>query len=129
MTADSTWRWLDDEDDAPACPLAALAHPRHSAIVILGGDYDRHNEDVLLTLLADAVSMDDSNLVLDLGGVEYLGASTVQIIRRTSEQLASESRSLTLRSPSPVVKRALAVGSVDYGAQLCHLPGLLSDPI
>jgi anti-anti-sigma factor len=128
MTADAAW-WLDDADDVPECPLAAIAYPRRSTIVTLTGEHDIANEDELLALLADTVSMDDSNVVLDLGGVTYMGAATVHIIERTHEHLVSESRSLALRSPSPIARRLLDISHRDHAAQLSRRPGLLSEPI
>jgi anti-anti-sigma factor len=63
--------------------------------------------DALSESLARAFALDDVDVVLDLSGVQFLGAATIEVIVRAMDVLDLRSRALTLRSPSESVQRVV----------------------
>jgi hypothetical protein len=59
--------------------------------------------------MAQAVALDDADVVVDLSDVQFMGAATVGVIIRARELLRLQSRSLALRSPSKCARRILDV--------------------
>lgn len=87
-------------------------------VVWLQGEHDISTEAALSETMARAIALDDADLVVDLSGVQFIGASTIGVIIRTRNVLRDQSRSLMLRSPP---RCALLV------LELCGLTDLL-DP-
>lgn len=83
-------------------------------VVWLRGEHDAFNTSELADILARAIALDDADVVLDLSGVEFMGAATVGVIVRAREFLGARSRSLTLQSPPNIVRRILELCSVAY---------------
>lgn len=88
-------------------------------VVWLRGEHDSSTVDAVTETIARAIALDDADLVVDLSGVQFMGAATVGAIMRAAECLRSRSRSLALRSPSRCARRVI---------DLCGLEGLL-DPV
>ena len=63
----------------------------------------------LCKTLARAIALDDTDLVIDLSGVEFMDASTAGVIIRAQNFLMLRSRSLVLRSPPPTARRVLVI--------------------
>ena len=59
--------------------------------------------------MAQAIAFDDGDVVVDLSGVDFMGASTVGVLVRASELLQKRARSLTLRWPSTRALRVLGL--------------------
>lgn len=78
-------------------------------VVTLRGEHDVSTVAALSATLAEAIALDDADLVLDLSEVEYLGAGAVDVVIRAREFLRLRSRSLALRAPSPSALRVLEV--------------------
>lgn len=78
-------------------------------VVWLRGEHDASTVAALSETMARAVALDDSDLVVDLSEVQFIGAATIGIIIRTREFLRLRSRSLSLRSPSTCAGRILDV--------------------
>lgn len=118
MISESTARRLDDETDLLAFIAerlrAVVSHQPDRTVVALTGEHDISNEDSLAAILAQAMSLRDANVVVDLRRVEFMSASTIHVIERAREELAMQSRLLTLRSPSPVARRLLDLCHTDY---------------
>jgi anti-anti-sigma factor len=72
----------------------------------------------LVVTMARAITLGDAELVVDLSGVEFMGAATVGVLIRSRALLRTRSRSLVLRSPSRSARHLL---------DLCDLTGLV-DP-
>jgi anti-anti-sigma factor len=79
------------------------------AVVWLQGEHDVSTVAALSATLARAIAFDEADLVVDLSGVEFMGAATVGVIVRARDFLRLRSRRVTLRSPSPCVGRLLDV--------------------
>jgi hypothetical protein len=63
--------------------------------------------------LARTIALDSAGLVLDLSGVEFMGASTLGTIVRAREFLRERSASLTARSPSAFARRVISACGLD----------------
>lgn len=98
--------------------VAFAARDGDRTVVWLQGEHDVSTVAALSETMARAIAHDDADLVVDLSGVQFMGAATVGVILRASDFLAFRSRSLTLRSPSTCAGRIL---------DLCGITDLL-DP-
>lgn len=87
-------------------------------VVRLRGEHDSSTTVEVTVALARVIALDDADVVIDLSGVEFMGAETIGIIVRTRDFLRSRSRSLVLRSPSRSARRVI---------DLCDLAELI-DP-
>jgi anti-sigma B factor antagonist len=76
-------------------------------VVWLSGEYDLLTVDELWERLARAFALDDADVVLDLSGVQFMGAATIDVIVRAKDALDLRSRVLTLRSPSESAQRVV----------------------
>lgn len=86
-------------------------------VVWLWGEHDISTDGALWLTLASAIALDGADLILDLSGVDFIGASTLGLIARARDFLREGSASLTLRSPSAFSRRVIS---------LCGLNDLLS---
>ena len=98
----------------PRRGLAALAGREvNRTVVMLRGVHDASTVTALSEDMARAIALDDADVVVDLGGVEFMDAATVRLIIRAGEFLRLRSRSLTLRSPSRRARRVLDLCGLD----------------
>ncbi len=103
-------------DLRPGRPGGTEAEP---IVVWLRGEHDIATDAALCLTLARAIAPDSAGLVLDLSGVEFMGASTLGVIVRARELLRQWSASLTVRSPAAFVRRVISVCGLDdllYGS-------------
>lgn len=99
-----------------------------ATVVLLAGEHDIATDGMLSRVLEDAISLNDAPIVLDLSGVQLMGASTLGVIVAARQRLRRRSRSLTVRSPSPFVRRVIGICDLDclLGAGAgCEQPGEL----
>ncbi len=97
-------------------PVVSAGRDAGQTVVWLRGEHDLSTVAALSEALARAIALDDADLVVDLSGVEFMGAATVLVLTRASEFLRLRTRSLALRSPSRCARRIL---------DLCGLGDLL----
>ncbi len=76
-------------------------------VVHLRGEYDRTNASALASQLSGAIAARDSDVIVNLGGVKFMDASTISVLVVASAFLARRSRTLLLRSPSKFGRRLL----------------------
>jgi anti-anti-sigma factor len=100
------------------CLVGLAGRDGDGAVVWLRGEHDVSTVEMLSQVMAGVIALDDADVVLDLSGVEFMGAATVGVIVRAHEFLRLRSRGLELRSPSVCVRRVMG---------LCGL-GWLVDP-
>jgi len=86
-------------------------------IIWLRGEHDIATDGDLSRVLTRAIALNNAALVLDLSKVELMSASTLDVIVKAQNFLRQQSRSLTMRSPSPQVQRII---------DICGLHNLLS---
>ena len=105
-------------------PVAFPARDADRTVVWLRGEHDICTVAALSQILARAIALDDGDLVVDLGGVRFMDASTVGVILRARDFLRLQSRSLSLRSPSACAARVLDLSNLGYllEASLEHPP-------
>ncbi|MEP6660115.1 MAG: STAS domain-containing protein [Acidimicrobiales bacterium] len=78
-------------------------------VIWLEGDHDIATVFALADALEKATSADDADLVVDLSGVTFIGAATIGVLLRASDNLRRQSRSLALRAPSRCAARVIEV--------------------
>lgn len=76
-------------------------------VVWLSGEHDLSTVDAFSQTLARVFALDDGDVVLDLSGVQFMGAATIDVIVRAKDALDLRSRVLTLRSPSVSAQRVV----------------------
>lgn len=92
-------------------PLTSRGPDR--AVIWLDGEHDVDTLSTLTDTLTRAIGTDDSDVIVDLSGVTFMCAATVGALIGGRNSLRRQSRSLTLRSPSPIAGRVL---------DLCGIP-------
>lgn len=90
-------------------PLSHAGRDADRTVVSLRGEHDLATVAALSESLTRAMAFDDSDLVVDLSGVQFMGAATVGVIIHARQFLRARSRSLVLRSPSRCAWRVLDV--------------------
>ena len=105
-------------------------------VVALYGEHDIDTLAELSSAMAGAIALDDADVVVDLSGVEFMGAATVTVIERARDFLRARSRALTVRAPSRCARRVLDVfgltGLVEPAQRIDDIPPrlyLVSDPV
>jgi anti-sigma B factor antagonist len=85
-----------------------------SVVVALRGELDAAALSSLAESFDDAITRDDSDVVIDLAGVEFIGAAWIGAFVRSRADLQAQDRALTLRAPSPVAGRLLDLCGLSY---------------
>ncbi len=80
---------------------------RGRTVVWLRGVHNVSTVAVLSETFAREIAHNDTDLVVDLSGVQSVGSAAVHVIGRAHEFLRQQSRTLTLRSPSTNTRRVL----------------------
>lgn len=78
-------------------------------VVCLEGEHDISTVPLLNATLIQAMGADDTDLVVDLSAVTFLGAATIDELVRGRDLLRLQSRTLLLRSPTTFARRILGV--------------------
>jgi anti-sigma B factor antagonist len=86
------------------CRTPFVRRTESRTVVWLSGEHDLSTVDALSQTLARAFALDDADVVLDLSGVRFMGAATIEVIVRAKDVLDVRSRGLTLRCPSESVQ-------------------------
>lgn len=79
------------------------------SVVWLRGEHDISTMTALSDTLSRAIALDEPEVVIDLGEVEFMSSDTAGVLVRAATILRGRSQSLTLRAPSPAVLRVLAI--------------------
>lgn len=92
--------------------VAVSAHPESDpvhTVVWVRGDHDIATRPHLSRTLAQAARLDDADIIVDLGGVTFMDASTIGAIVDAHNRLRARSRLLSVRAPSTRARRLLDV--------------------
>jgi len=89
-------------------------------IIWLRGEHDIATDGALRRTLERAIALNDAAIVVDLSKVELMSASTIGVILAARDVLRQQSRSLTMRAPSPHVRRVISL----CGLQNLLIPGV-----
>lgn len=84
--------------------------------VRMWGEHDLSTVGLLSTSLVEAIAANDQDVVVDLGDVVFMDASTVGALVHGRALLAGRDRRLTVQSPRPIQRRLL---------QICDLADLI----
>jgi anti-anti-sigma factor len=98
-------------------PRVIVSKPQESAaqtVVALRGELDSAALMSLFNTFDEAIFQDDSDIVVDLAGVDFIGAAWIGTFVRSRAVLQTQDRELTLRSPSRVVLRLLELCGLSY---------------
>ena len=90
-------------------PHARLSRDSGATIVWLEGEHDIATGWLVADTLARAIALDDADLIVDLSGVEFIGADTIGILIRTRAYLLARNRSLLLRAPARCARRVMDI--------------------
>jgi anti-anti-sigma regulatory factor len=95
---------------APARNSARLdSRGEGPALVSLDGEQDVTTVSVLAVALTRAIARDDADPTVDVSGVKFLGAATINVWIRGRNLLRRRARNLTLRFPSRCARQVLAL--------------------
>ncbi len=83
-------------------------------VVELKGELDAAALNSLVGSFDAAITRDASDVVVDLAGVEFIGAGWIGTLVRSYARLEAQDRGLSLRSPSHVVCRLLELCGLAY---------------
>lgn len=80
----------------------------------LRGELDAAALNSLVATFDDAIAHDDSDVVVDLADVQFIGAAWIGTLVRSRAALNSQHREMTVRSPSRVVYRLFDLCGLSY---------------
>jgi len=83
-------------------------------VVALRGELDAAALNALVDSFDEAIAHDDSDVVVDLADVDFIGAAWIGTLVRSRACLQAQHRELTLRSPSRVVYRLFELCGLSY---------------
>jgi anti-sigma B factor antagonist len=83
------------------------------SVVWLWGEQDISTDTALCVTLAGAIALGSAEIIVDLSGVEFMGASTLGVIVQARRLLRQGSASLTVRSPSAFLRRVISACGLD----------------
>ena len=97
-------------------PAPRVSRDGERAVVWLVGEQDIATVNELSDTLADVVSADAADLIVDLSEMTFMSAATIGEFIRIRDTLQGQNRNVALRSPSRFARRLL---------DLCGLEGLV----
>ena len=83
-------------------------------VVALGGELDAAALNTLVDSFDDAIAQDDSDVVVDLTEVDFIGVAWIGTLVRSRAVLQTQNRELTLRCPSRMVHRLFELCGLSY---------------
>src|SRR5579863_3205471 len=98
--------------DGPPAPRAGLE--TLPTIVWLLGEHDIATDGALRRTFERAIALNDAEIVIDLSKMELMSASTLGVILAVRDTLRQQSRSLTMRAPSPHVRRVIGICGLQH---------------
>lgn len=98
----------------PAAPFSAglevsLSAEGRTTVVVLRGEADVATLPAMVGALARVIADSEGDVVVDLAHVEFMDTATIRAVVRARAVLVGDGRQLTLRSPSRIAARVLAV--------------------
>jgi len=110
-----------DRNDRPRVTVARRRSSSASPTVVsLRGELDAAALYSLAETFGDAMTLDDSDVVIDMADVDFIGAAWIGALVRSRASLEAEDRALTVRSPSRVANRLLDLCGLSYLIEPVH---------
>ena len=91
------------------CPVASVSADGAATVVAIHGEADLFTLPAVVEVLARAIADSDGPVVIDLGQTEFIDTATLRAVGRAWEFLGDRGRALTVRSPSGVAVRMMAL--------------------
>jgi anti-anti-sigma factor len=110
-------------------PAPLLAYRNGHRVVCVAGQHDAATVASLSSELAEAMTGNGDDVIVDLTGVAFMDSSTVAALLRARTFLAARGRTLHLQSPSACARRVLDLCGVAYDAAPTPAPELRVVPI
>jgi anti-sigma B factor antagonist len=110
-----------DEPPPPSTSVrrnSCVASDPLSTVVWVRGEHDSTTSAALSITLGQAERLDRAEVIVDLSGVTFMDASTIDALVGAGNRLGVLSRHLSVRAPSPRARRLL---------ELCGLPHLIDE--
>ncbi len=86
-----------------------VSRDRDQTVVWLEGEHDIATVLELSSTLNRAISIGDADVIVDLSGVTFLGATALNALLRGRNVLRNQSRRLSIRAPSASAQRLLVL--------------------
>lgn len=114
-----------------SAPPAAGLHVLMSAegattVLALRGEADIATVPVVVDTLARVISDQDGDVVVDLAQTDFMDTAALRAVLRAREELHGGERQLTLRSPSRIAARLLAVFGLSQLVGPARAPKLMT---
>ena len=94
--------------------LSRVGREAGMTVVWLRGDHDLSTTDTLSKTLMRAVAIDDGDLIVDLSEVDFMDASTINVLVKMRALLRHQLQFLFLRFPSAMARRVLDLCGIRY---------------
>jgi anti-anti-sigma factor len=98
----------------PIVLLPSASRDADMTVVSLCGEHDLATAHSLAAAIATAAAVDDTDLVLDLSGVQFMDSTTIVAILRGKSLLATRGRTVTVRDPSRPARYVLGLCDLGY---------------
>ncbi len=108
VDSERTLPFPSNDRDRGTCSEATSRSPV-ATVVMLRGEHDCSTASGLAEMLSSAAALDDADLVVDLGDVTFMDASTLSVLVAIRVALGRQERSLTLRAPSNMARSVLGI--------------------
>jgi len=100
---------IADASSPGAALVACIAAEGRVAVVDLRGEADVFTAPVVVDVLARVIADFDGAVIVDLSNTEFIDSTVAFALERAREFLDDRGRTLTLRSPSRMAARLLAL--------------------
>lgn len=94
--------------------VASVSTEAAAAVIALRGEADIATVPVIVDSLARVTANHDGPVVVDLAHLDFIDSATVDALERAWQFLDARGRRLTLRSPSPIAVRVLAIFKLSH---------------
>jgi anti-sigma B factor antagonist len=98
----------------PIVLLPSASSDVDKTVVSLCGEHDLTTAHSLSAAIATAAAVDDTDLVLDLSGVQFMDSSTIVALLRGKSLLKTRGRTMTVRNPSRPARYVLGLCDLRY---------------
>jgi anti-anti-sigma factor len=101
------------DDDRPRLATALVATDGDRTAIWLSGEHDLASTGLLTAALAEAIAIEDRDVVVDMSFLDFMDVSTLGLLIRTREFLAVRERRLSLRNAPRCARLLLDLSELD----------------